>query len=495
MADSLGKSLLTLILPKKLPPEGTSVTTTYNETSPNVVLSAPSYREHQDDIFTSRYSLDSRALIQQMLKSDPDMSAALNAFLTVANTEPVFLVRSADGKSIDRAGQEILIQILVAMTVRSDYSQGFQMPKSLITLSESCRYMVLMRGGLAGELVLNREFFPSEVRLVDLATLQWVEPKPGAYYPQQKSVTGKFISLDIPTFFTAWFRRDPTGIYSHSPFLSAINTIAARQQVINDLYRIMKVTGYPRMEATVLEEVLVKNMPPEISQDPAKKRVYITNIIGSIASQLSSLRPDQAFVHTDSIKTGIINEKVAGVTLDIGPVIATLNAQNQAGLKTMATIIGRGESGVNTASVEARIFSLSAQALNEPLADLYSQLFTLALRMQGSQSYVECYFNPVEMRSDTELETQKLVKGQRLRQELSDGLISDEEYHLWMYNRLPPPGTPVLSGTGFNTEKATVDSTNISPNRSSIDSASVSPEGNKPARDNKSKVKNNAQKA
>ena len=48
-----------------------------------------------------------------------------------------------------------------------------------------------------------------------------------------------------------------------------------------------------------------------------------------------------------------------------------------------------------------------------------------------------------EVRPDTELEPQRLIKTQRLRQDLSDGLITDDEYHFWVYRGLGL--TPCLS--------------------------------------------------
>ena len=488
MAASV-KSLLAIILPKaKSNPAGTSVTTTYNESSPNQVLAVPQYRDHQTDIFAGRSNSDSRALIQTLLRDDPDMSASLNAFLTVSNTDLIRLVKNPDG-TLDEAGQKILDQLLVNLFVRNDYSTGFKMPLSLSSLTEAMRYMVLMRGGVAGELLISKEFFPVGVRQVDLGSVEWTEPTSGDYKPQQTTSTGRVISLDIPSFFVSWFRRDPTGIYSYSPFVSAINTIAARQQVINDLYRIMQITGYPRMHAKVLEEVVLKNAPPTVlNGDRRIRQEYVAGVLGTLRSTLSSLQPNQIFVSTDSVEVGTMNDKMPGMAIDITPVITALNAQNQAGLKTMATILGRGESGVNTASVEARIFSLSAQAINEPIAEWLSNALTLGLRLNGSQSYVDCWFKPVEMRSDTELATQQLVKAQQLRQDLSDGLISDIEYHLKVYDRLPPPGTPVLSGTKFSTPAQGVDTTAVSPNGDPVGRAATAPGGNAGARDNKSKV-------
>lgn len=481
-------SALQVITPKRAPAAGTAQTPTFSPNAPNEVLTAPTYREHLSDLFDSRVSLDSRALIKQLFVQDPDMSAAVHAFLTVANTEPLFLVKDVNDQ-LDRAGQKLLNSLLQTLIQRFDYSKGFKLVQSLEMLTESFRYMLLLRGGLAGELILSKEYFPAEFRLVDMQSIEWLEPTPGRFVPQQSTSDGKKISLDIPTFFATWFRRDPTNIYSSSPFVSAINTIAARQQVINDLYRIMRVTGYPRMDVKVMEEVALKGATADILADPAKKAAFLSSKLASVASVITSIRPDQAFVHYDSVEAQMMNEKSPGTSLDITSVIETLNAQNQAGLRTMATILGRGTSGVNTASVEARVFSMSAEELNKPIADLLSQVLTLALRFQGSQSYVQVKFAPVELRPKTELEPQLAAKATRLRQDLSDGIITDDEYHLEMYGRIRPDSAPELSGTGFmdNGSASSVDPLAISPNSDPLGRSITSQGGQKTLRDNKSK--------
>lgn len=486
MATSLG-ALAQVIVPKRVGNgKGTGQTPTFNPANAATVLTAPTYRDHLTEIFSSRASDDGRTLIKMLMVQDPDMSASVNAFLTVADTRMVYIARDMNDV-IDRAGQTILTQLINLFTTRMDYSKGFKVSQTLNSVNESMRYMLLMRGGAMAELVLSKEAVPSEVRHIDLASVKWYEKQAGLYSPAQTTKDGKEISLDVPTIFASWFRKDPTEIYSNSPFISSINTIAARQQVINDLYRIMQLTGYPRLEVTVLEEVAMKNAPRNAQTDPTAKKQYLDGVLGDVRRLVSNIRPDQAFIHWDSAQVGMINDKNPGMALDISQIISTLNAQNQAGLRTMATIIGRGESGVNTASVEARVFSLNAQALNEPIADLWSQILTFALRLTGSQSRVEVYFLPVEMRSETELETQMVVRQTRLRTDLSDGLISDDEYHLWMYGRLAPEGTPLMSGTGFLTQTAGVDVTNISPNSDPLGKSVSAPGGNKGARDNKTK--------
>lgn len=489
MATSNLLSLLKPLLPARKPNEkGTALTPSYNPASPSTVLTVPTYRDHLTDIYASRISSDSRTLIKQLMQMDPDVSGAMNAFLTVADTWPIIVCKDADGV-IDRAGQKTTMQLVTALTVRTDYTKGFQAPKSLTAITEACRYMILMRGAIAGELILNKAILPASIRLVDYSSLEWYEKTPGIMSPVQKTADGREVSLDIPTFMTATFRQDPTTVYTTSYFVSAINTIAARQQVINDLYRIMQLTGYPRLHVSVLEEVVLKNAPPLEVSDGVKKTQYVNTQLRAISQAIANIRPDQAFVHTDSVEVSMLNEKNPGMALDIEPIIEALNAQNQAGLRTMATILGRGTMGVNTASVEARIFALNAQALNEPVADFLSQMLTLALRLTGSESRVEVTFQEVELRSTLELETQKVVRSTRLLHELSLGMISDDEYHLQMHGRLAPDDAPLLSGTNFDAPAPEVDTDDISANSDAMGRSVSAPGGTKGARDNASKTK------
>lgn len=469
--------------------KGTARTTTFdaNAALRGDTLSLPTYREHLQDIYTLRHSQDSRKLITDLLTLDPDFSAALHAYLTVANTEPFLHVYDQNDLP-DRAGQQLLQQMLVAFTTRTDYSKGFRMTRSLATVAEGLRYMILARGGASAELVFDKSLVPTEVRLVDLGQIQWIEKTPGDYKPLQVTDQNEEIDLDIPTFFVRRYRQNPNTIYSYSPFVSAINTVAARSQIMNDLYRIMNLTGYPRIEATVLEEVLRKNTPESMKGDEDRTREWIQSRLNEVAQQAANMRPDTVWAHTDSVETKILNERGPGTSLDVSKIIEILNSMNQSALKTMATVIGRGGAqGVNTSTVEARIFSMSADEINGPVADLLADMFTLALRLHGSQSHVWCGFAPAELRPKTELETHIAIRQARLLELLSEGLITDDEFHLEMFNRFRPDDVPELAGTKFYGGGAQVDIGDISPNSDPL-GRSISPEGaTNPQRDNKNK--------
>lgn len=485
MASGTLNKITQLILPKKKAnPAGTAYTSTFNPTATTTVLSAPTFRSHLTDIFTTRVSSDSRALMKDLVKFDPDVSATIHAFLTVANTTPRFYVYD-ENDVLDQVGQQTLHSLLGNLTRRSDYSTNFDFTKSFREISEDFRYTILLRGAVYAELVFNKFLLPSSIRNVDPVTVEWFETAPGVYKPQQKPPgSSNSISLDIPNFFVKNYRQNPNDIYSESMFVSAINTVAARQQVINDLYRIMQKTGYPRIDISVAEEVLRKNLPSTIKPNDAEATFWVNARLQEIAGQISNLGPEDAFVHVDAVTTEIVNQGGPSKSMDVTAVIEVLNAQNQAALKTMATIIGRGTSGVNTASVEARIFSMSAESLNGPIADIFSDMMTLAIRLTGYTGYVVCKFDDVELRPATELEPQKIMQQSRLQNDLSLGLITDDEYHITMYGRPRPDSSPLLSGTGFMQAQAQgvgVDASKISPNSDPLGRSITTP-GSKSAK-------------
>lgn len=448
MATNLSK-LFEFILPKKKQKAGgVSYTDTYDDSKKDSVLDVPEYVEHLNDISETRLTQNSIELIEELMHTDPDVSAALNAYLTTSDTEMLFkVVDSAGETSLD--GQKLLESIMYKIFDISDYSLGFQAKPSLREFLEGLRYMLLMRGAIGCELVFDKTAQPYEIRNVDMNTVKFKETASGTFKPVQETDAVKDLSLDIPTFFTARYKQNPTNPYNYSFFTSAINTIAARQVVINDLYRIMKVVGYPRITLKVFEEVIKNRAPKKLQNDPEGFNTWMNSNLRAIANAFDGIRPDQPFAHTDSVEPSILNQRQPGSGLQVSEIIDTLNAQNQAGLKVVATVLGRGESGVNTASVEARIFTLSAESVNGPIADIMSRILTLALRMSGFDGKCKVWFRHAELRPDLELESLRIQKQTRLLKDLSLGKISDEYYNIEMYGFLAPDGAEELSGTRF----------------------------------------------
>lgn len=160
---TLFKSLSEIILPKgRGVKDGRGYTPTFDPRQP--VLTAPLYREHLTDLYNSRIAGDSRSLIETMANADPDVSAAINAFLSVAGSSDPVIYAYDEKDEPDADGVVLGQQILAAMTTTNDYSIGFSNKPTVDELCTAHRYLILLRGSTAAELVLNKAYIPSEIR-------------------------------------------------------------------------------------------------------------------------------------------------------------------------------------------------------------------------------------------------------------------------------------------------------------------------------------------
>jgi hypothetical protein len=456
------------------------------------IMTIPAYRNHLSDLFSTRTAGDSRTLLNDLVNHDPDVSAAVHAYLAVASSSDMVIIAYNEAGEVDADGIAKVNRLLDVLTVTNDYTLGYSSKPTRKSLLDDHRYMLLLRGSTAMEMVLDKTYTPSELRLVDTSTLRWTQKSPGVYLPEQRPVTGNiYTSLGIPTFFTANYQQNPTDVYTYSPFVSAINTIAARTEVINDLYRIMRQVGFPRLDIEVLEEVLLNNAPPALRSDAVKLRQFVDGEVLKIRTAMSGLTADQTFVHSNAVSAKILNDKNPSAGMQVQGIIDVLDSQNQAALKVMPTVVGKSDNAT-TASTEARLFAMSADALNAALANILSNVLTFGLRLGGYKGRAEVRFPPVEMRPRLELEPQLTMRAARLKEDLSLGIISDQEYSMEMYGRPPLAGAPELSGTDFlksNTQAANVDTQNISPNNDSLGRA-MAPPGGKSAKSNTTKAGN-----
>lgn len=444
--DIWGK-ITEVILPTTNKTGGSAYSPTFDPQQSDQAITVLDTNKHLRDLLDERVTTEDNDLIETLMRYDPDVAAAVGAYLTVSNTEMRFIAKTPEGE-IDADAIAKINQLLSYISFPVDYSKGFSKARSTKARNEEFRYMLLKRGAVSAELVLDDALGVADIRNIDSGSLEWYERENGSLTPVQK-VGSEEIDLNIPTFFHARHRQDPSSPYSKSTFISVINTVYAKAQIINDLYNIMQITGYPRITVKLLEETAVRHMPEDQKRDPRKRKAFVNEIINDVTRRFSSIRADQPVIHTDSIEVDTLNSPSGSSGIDIQPIINVLNAQNQAALKSVATVLGRGESGVNTASVEAQIFSMQASEINEPLAEIWSNLLTLSLALSGTTSKVYVYFDQPEMRPPNELEPAMVQKQSRLQKDLSLGLITDDEYHWQMYNRPRPSSAPLLSGTGF----------------------------------------------
>ena len=131
---------------------------------------------------------------------------------------------------------------------------------------------------------------------------------------------------------------------------------------------------------------------------------------------------------------------------------------------------------------------MNAEEINEPLAEIMSQIMTMLVRLHGhEQTVVSCRFKPVELRPETELEPMLSIRAARLKEDLSLGIITDDEYHLQMYGRIRPDDAPELRETGFmgggGSAAEVGNPKDVSPNQDSL-GRSLAPSGTEAQKSN-----------
>ena len=152
-------NLIKNILPKRAPTQATAFTSTFNPYLGDHFLPLPLYRDHLIDLEDLRQQYDSQQLLELLFRQDPDVSATVNAYLTLADTTPMFYVYDKNGEFDDQGHSDVLT-LVDTLTTKHDY-QGFTVKHSLSSLCERMRYMVLLRGAIAGELILDQFRMPS----------------------------------------------------------------------------------------------------------------------------------------------------------------------------------------------------------------------------------------------------------------------------------------------------------------------------------------------
>ncbi|MCV5365997.1 hypothetical protein OFB70_28930, partial [Escherichia coli] len=87
--------------------------------------------------------------------------------------------------------------------------------------------------------------------------------------------------------------------YGRSPILPILQIIFFQVQVLRDLQKVVHHQGHARFDITIVEEAIMKNIPPHIQGDPKAVQEYVTGYITEVQRMMSELEPDDDFYHTD----------------------------------------------------------------------------------------------------------------------------------------------------------------------------------------------------
>ena len=257
------------------------------------------------------------------------------------------------------------------------------------------------------------------------------------------------IPLDYPTFIYVSLDQDLLNPYSTSPIESAIKPVIYSEQFANDITRIVAKVIHPRQKVVLDEEMIRKNLTQEAQMDPEKATQELNAIIAEVESKINSLQPQDALVYLSSIGFEVENASNSGLSAEYEVLQAMANARLSTGSKTNGTVLGFASGSSNIASSEIMLFMRSCTgAVKGPIEEFWSRTFTLSARLFGFDVVVEFRYDPIDLRPDNELLAFKQTKQMIVLEQLSLGMITDDEACLKLTGQLAPPGLK-LSGTMF----------------------------------------------
>lgn len=411
------------------------------------------------DITTFRNRANTRQVLRELVAASPDLAGVVFSYIRVAVSSGYTLVaRNPDG-SFNREASHLAATIATRMDMLNDYSDGFSGTLSLRSISESMLKELMTYGAMSCELVLDKGRLPKRIQPISTTQIEFI-PDKGLLRPVQK-LSGAEINLDIPTFFMTQLDQELLEPYASSPLEPAIQPVLFSQDFMNDLRRIVKRAVHPRLDVTINEEKFRKNMPDEIAHDAKAMNAYMDDFINTLESQINGLRPEEALVKFDLIGIEYLNNGNSSLSDEWKTLQAIADSKLATGGKTLPAILGHGSGSSNIASTETLLFLKNAAGAGQyKLNEIFSRVFTLAVRLFGMDVVVDFKYDPIELRPDNELESFRAQKQSRVLELLSLGMITDDEASISLNGRLPHAGAPVLSGTNFMSKKVGAEAEN-----------------------------------
>ncbi len=350
----------------------------------------------------------------------------------------------ADG-TVSPEGTALAQALLRRMTYVPDYNLGFNPLSSVHALMCSLGKELVLYGSGMLEVVLDKTRIPTQFAPVHTPSIKFYEDDMGIRPVQV--VGGVEVDLDLPTVIYHAVDQDLKDAYSSSMLEAAIQPVLADQQFMNDLRRLLRRAIYPRVVATLFEEKCRKAAPPEVQNDPEKMAAYMQSLLNAVQGALTNLEPEDALVAFDTAEFGYMNGDEGDVSSNLATVQELINSKVATGAKVLPAVLGHGQGG-NHASTEAMLFVKSTNVVRLGVNDLMSRALTVACRLMGQDVYVEFILAEINLRPADELEAYAMMKQARILDQLSLGLISDEEAGILLTGYLP--ATPMaLSGTMF----------------------------------------------
>ena len=450
-------------------------------------ITDPTQNRTNLDLTTLRNSSSQKEVIRQFIDNSPDLSMAAATMARFAITDSYTVVAySVDGK-IDPVATETANALANRLDRLAPTYDGYNLPNDFRSLSERAIKCLLISGSMGSEMVLGKGAVPERLSIFSTRLLKF-EERNGKIVPYLV-LNGENIYIDSPLALISDLDQDVETAYSTSPYNAATQPVIADQELANMLRRAFGKANLPRLSASIDHEAWIKTLTPDTQYDPEKLGAAMTDTIEAIRNELNGLQPEDAVVTFNTVELDHLSAGNTTSHESAKEQREMINGRISAGTRTLPSILGRGVSS-GTASVEAMMYLRSVEGIQEKLNYMYSTHLTVGTRLLGHDVFVKFEYCSPELRPKSELITFVATKQSVILEQLSLGLISDEEASIALTGNLPSGNYTPLSGTGFR-DGTSVDAAENPYSNTSVDGGISDTQGGKEMKPGGQKSKTN----
>jgi hypothetical protein len=380
---------------------GRLTTLTGTQTKLGTILPPPESGEWRlEDVDTATLrAMTPAELIPNLIRASPEMSRALYDYLRMAN--PGWSLKAVvPGTDIPDPNAQLWCDFFIT-------TLNNRPGKNAETIFNTLLSGMYIRGMLFCEMVLS----PSDSRtLVDIVTPDpysvrfrtAVDPLTGGQGYDMVQGTGRdAVLLDRPTIKVVSIDPLPGTPYGTSPLAPGLFPCLFIVTMLQDARRVVAQQGWPRLDIIVEVAEIMDAMPVNEKNDPEKVQAWVQQAVDDIANSYSSLDPDEAWVHSSTVKFGDPIGAIGSLE-GIGPLFDILERMAVRALKSMPLLFGMPE-GVSEANANRQweVHVASIKAMQTIAENTLSSLFSLALEANGVAAQAKFKFE--EMRLIEEL--------------------------------------------------------------------------------------------
>lgn len=422
------------------------------------------------DANTLRPNLDVTATMRALYQTDGLVATAISSLVRLAHTDWRLEAYQTGTGEFSRDGLMVAEAVVAQMDTLHDYSSGYSDQSSLDILIEQMLLELAIISGVGTELVLDSARYPRGLQIFPYDTILWKSNGRGGRYPSQRATkvkSGKdpVVELNLPTIWVAEASRTADQIYAVPVLSSSFQRLAHYNDFIQDIWRVMRKAGPPRIVVKLDYEKVTNSAPLDVRNNNEKLQEYLDGVRENVETQLKNLNPEDALVFYDVAEPNTLSSEVT--SSDYKELLDTFSGLAATALKTNPSILGLRIGGSqNVASTESMLFAHQAEGLQGPIEEVLSRALTLSVRLLGVDAYVRFKFRPVDLRPEHELEAFFAIKQNRVLELLSLGRVTDDEAQSILGLTSLPVTAPLLSGTMFysNKQQGNLPSPNDDPN-------------------------------